>query len=81
MAVAFMHIIRLAAFGMYSPHLMHVSLHVLSDAGVVLLFSLITLGLSADITHTTESDSQFYFKFAAMGIAVSLLTMLTLPVL
>jgi hypothetical protein len=52
----------------------------LTTMAVVLLFSVITLALSAHLTSTTEKFL-FYYKFAAMALAVSLISLITLPVL
>ncbi|KAH8829781.1 hypothetical protein DL96DRAFT_1590373 [Flagelloscypha sp. PMI_526] len=55
--------------------------------GIVLVFSLIVLGLSAHIISLTTNDLQlvfgfgFYFVFSAMGIAVGLLTLISLGVM
>ncbi|KAJ6516289.1 hypothetical protein C8R45DRAFT_239212 [Mycena sanguinolenta] len=48
---------------------------------VVLAFSVIVLGLSAALTSTTETYLDGYFEFAALAIATSALTLLTLPVM
>jgi hypothetical protein len=48
---------------------------------VALLFALITLGLAADITRTTEEAISGYYYFAVLAIATSVLTLVSLPVL
>lgn len=49
--------------------------------GVVTLFAVIVLPLAAHITHLTTNVrfGSFYYDFAALGIAVSLLTLFTFP--
>jgi hypothetical protein len=47
---------------------------------VALLFSPIVLGLAAHMTSLTTLFD-FYFYFAALGIATAVLTMLTLPIM
>jgi hypothetical protein len=44
-------------------------------SGIVVLFSVIVLALAAALINTTESQG-FYFIFAALALAVSLLTLL-----
>ncbi|KAG5645769.1 hypothetical protein DXG03_005306 [Asterophora parasitica] len=53
-------------------------LHLVSF-GVVSLFSLIVLGLSAHLTNVATTYFGIYLRFAALGIATSLLSLLTLP--
>jgi len=45
------------------------------------IFAIIVLGLAADLTSLTEEGLGGFFTFAAMGIAVAALTLLTLPVM
>lgn len=45
------------------------------------MFAVIVLGLSAHLTSLTERFFDGYLVFAAMGIAVAILTILTFPVL
>ncbi|KAG5649334.1 hypothetical protein H0H81_004560 [Sphagnurus paluster] len=48
--------------------------------GTVLVFSLVVLGLCAYITSGSTEDG-FYFTFAALGIATSVLSLVSLPVM
>ncbi|KAG5645770.1 hypothetical protein DXG03_005307 [Asterophora parasitica] len=47
--------------------------------GVVSLFSLVVLGLSAHLINLTTTYYGVYFTFAALGTATSLLSLLSLP--
>ncbi|KAF7354960.1 hypothetical protein MSAN_01411100 [Mycena sanguinolenta] len=53
----------------------------LHPPSVVVGFAVIVLGLSAALTSTTEKYLDGYFKFAALAIATSVLTLLTLPLM
>jgi len=46
--------------------------------GVVVLLSVVVLALSSALIHTTTSEG-FYFTFAALALAVSILTLLAIP--
>lgn len=43
------------------------------------LFAIIILGLCADLINTTETFFDVYFVFSALGLAIAILTILTLP--
>lgn len=47
--------------------------------GTVLLFSLIALGLAADLTTTSMRAFGVHFSFADLAIATAVLSFLTLP--
>jgi hypothetical protein len=49
--------------------------------GLTLVFSIIVLGLAADVTSFTEYIDDSYFQFAALTIATAVLTLVSLPVL
>jgi hypothetical protein len=49
----------------------------LAALGSALLFAIIVLGLSADLIATTEKYVGGYYKFTALALAISLLTLLT----
>ncbi|KAF5388246.1 hypothetical protein D9615_000024 [Tricholomella constricta] len=53
----------------------------LAAFGVVSVFSLIVLALSAHLINTTTTFYGGYFSFSALGVATAVLTMLTLPVM
>ncbi|KAK7061370.1 MBOAT, membrane-bound O-acyltransferase family-domain-containing protein [Favolaschia claudopus] len=50
-------------------------------AAVVVAFSVIVLGLSAALTSTTEKYLNGYFEFAALAIATSVITLITVPIM
>jgi len=52
--------------------------HFWQFAGVVVLLSVVVLALSSALIHTTTSEG-FYFTFAALALAVSILTLLAVP--
>jgi hypothetical protein len=47
---------------------------------LTLLFSIVVLGLAADITSRTQDFDGSYFQFAALAIATAVLTLVSLPV-
>ena len=49
--------------------------------GTISLFSVIVLALSADWINTTETITSAYDPFAALALAVALLSLLTLPIM
>ena len=73
--MAWLPITRLVTFGRV-PHSIY-CLHLLKSfaAATVSLFSLIVMSLSADLISLTEP--LFYYKFSALALATSLLTLLT----
>jgi len=57
---------------------MHLHFVRLLALGLISVFSVIVLGISADLIHLTEANFGVYFVSSALALAVSLLTLLTI---
>jgi len=57
---------------------MHLHFIRLVSLGLVSIFSIIVLGISADLIHLTEANFGVYFVSSALALAVSLLTLITI---
>ncbi|KAK7058061.1 hypothetical protein R3P38DRAFT_2844201, partial [Favolaschia claudopus] len=53
----------------------------LATLSASLIFTLIVLGIAADLTSTSLKFLNVYFTFAALGIATAVLSLLTLPLM
>ena len=74
---AILPLLRTITFGTFSMEGLHVPILTNVRPASTLVFSVIVLGLAADILNTT-TEFDFYFTWSAFSIAVSVITILSL---